>query len=88
MNFTVFYLVHIHTPSMDHYALRDSFDNAQEEIFQFAQDRWSHQFPGIQRPESKSEVIERYYQAVKNGIYAHVLDITSEGNWVMEDVIN
>ncbi len=81
----VFFLVHIHTPKMDHYALRDSFENAQEEVFQYAQGDWSTQFPGVERPISNTEVVERYYQAVSNSVYFHIIDIESEGNWVMED---
>ena len=81
----VFYLVHIHTPKMDYYALRDSLENAQEEVFQHAQGDWSTQFPGVERPSSKTEVVERYYHAVLNSVYVHVIDIESEGNLVMED---
>ncbi len=80
------YLVHIHTKNMDHYALRNSLENAQEEIFQYAQSNWSVQFPGIDRPSSKLEVIEQYYRAVQNEVYAHLVDISPEGNWVMEEV--
>ena len=86
MESVVLYLVHIHTHNIDHYALRDSLENAQEEVFQFAQGRWSIQFPGVERPASKAEVIERYYQAVRDDVYMHVIDISPEGNWVMEDV--
>jgi hypothetical protein len=69
---------------MDYYALRNSLENAQEEVFEHAQGNWSTQFPGVERPSSKTEVVERYYQAVHNIVYAHVIDIESEGNWVME----
>jgi hypothetical protein len=82
----VLYIVHIHTPNMDQYALRDSLENAQEEVFQYAQGKWSTQFPGVKRPPSKSEVIKRYYQAVSKDVYVHLIDISSEGNWVMEEV--
>jgi hypothetical protein len=81
----VFYLVHIHTAKTDYYALRDSLENAQEELFQHAQGNWSTQFPGVERPKSKIEVIKLYYQAVQDTVYTHVIDIESEGNWVMED---
>jgi hypothetical protein len=82
----VFFLVHIHTSKMDYYALRDSLENAQEEVFQHAQGNWTTQFPGVERPSSKTEVVERYYQAVRNSVYFHVIDIEPEGNWVMEDI--
>ncbi len=82
----VFYLVHIHTPKMDYYDLRDSLENAQEEVFQHAQGNWLTQFPGEDRPSSKTEVVERYYQAASNSVYVHVIDIESEGNWVMEGI--
>ena len=81
----ILYLVHIHTPKMDHYAVRDSLENAQEELFQYAQGNWSIQFPGVERPKSKTEVINRYFQAVQDTVCPHVIDIESEGNWVMED---
>ena len=81
----VFFLVHIHTPKMDYYALRDSPEKAQEEVFQHAQGEWSTQFPGVERPSSKAEVVERYYQAVHDSVYVHIIDIESEGNWVMEE---
>ena len=84
MESEVFYLVHIHTPKMDYYSLRNSLENAQEEVFQHAQGDWSTQFPGAERPSSKTEVVERYYQAVRNSVYVHVIDISSEGNGVME----
>jgi hypothetical protein len=86
MQTEVLYLVHIHTHNMDHYALRDSLENAQEEVFQFAQGCWSTQFTGVERPAAKTEVIERYYRAVSNDVYVHLVDISPEGNWVMEDV--
>jgi hypothetical protein len=81
----VFYIVHIHTPKSDYYALRDSREDAIEEVFQHAQGDWLTQFPGVERPNSKTEVIERYYQAVRDSVYFHIIDIESEGNWVMED---
>ncbi len=84
----ILYLVHIHTPDMDHYALRDSPENAREEVFQFAQENWYQQFPGVERPASKDEVIKKYYQSVHKDIYFHVVDISSEGNWVMEKVLD
>jgi hypothetical protein len=80
----VFYLIHIHTPKTDYYALRDSLKNAKEEVFQHAQANWSTQFLGVERPNSKKEVIERYFAAVHGNVYYHVVDIESEGNWVME----
>ena len=73
---------------MDHYALRGSLENAQEEVFEFAQGNWSIQFPGIPRPESKKDVIEQYYQAVHDNVYVHIIDISPEGNWVMEELSN
>lgn len=82
----ILFLVHIHTPNIDHYAIRDSLKNAEEEVFQYAQGYWSTQFPGIERPSSKTEVIERYYRAVRDSVYFHIVDIENEGNWVMEDV--
>jgi hypothetical protein len=54
----VFYIVHIHTPKMDYYALRDSLENAQEEVFLHAQSEWRDQFPGVERPISKVETAE------------------------------
>ena len=84
----VFYLVHIHTPKMDYYALRDSLENAQEEVLLHAQGNWTTQFPGVERPSDKNEVVERYYQAIRNSVYFHVIDIESEGNWIMEDITN
>jgi hypothetical protein len=82
----ILYLVHIHTPKMDYYALRNSLENAQEEVFQHAQGDWSTHFPGVERPNSKIEVVERYYQTVRNDVYFHIIDIEPERNWVMEDV--
>jgi hypothetical protein len=81
----VFYIVHIHTPKMDYYALRDSLENAQEEVFLHAQSEWRDQFPGVERPISKVETAERYFQAVRDSVYFHIVDIESEGNWVMDD---
>jgi len=86
MKSKVFYLVHIHTHNMDHYALRDSLEDAQEEVFEFAQGRWSLQFPGVEKPAFKSDMVDRYFQAVHNDVYVHVIDISPEGKWVMENV--
>ncbi len=86
MQTEILYLVHIHTRNMDHYALRNSLEGAQEEVFQYAQGNWSIQFPGVDRPTSKAEVVERYYHAVRNDEYVHILDISPEGNWVMEEI--
>jgi hypothetical protein len=82
----VYYLVHIHTPETDYYALRDSLENAEEEVFQHAQAYWSTQFPGIERPTSKTLVIAKYYQAVRESVYFRIVDIESEGNWVMGSI--
>jgi hypothetical protein len=81
----VFYLVHIHTPKMDNYALRDSLENAREEVYIHALGEWSTQFPGVEMPKSKTEIAEQYYLAVRDSVYVHIIDIESEGNWVMED---
>jgi hypothetical protein len=67
MQTDIYYLVHIHTPSMDHYALRGSLENAQEEVFEFAQGNWSIKFPGIPRPASKAVVIEQLSFTQKSG---------------------
>ncbi len=86
MQTAIFYLVHIHSRNMDHYALRDSLENAREEVFQYAQSNWSIQFPDVERPASKAEVVERYFQAIRDDTYVHLVDITPEGNWVMEEI--
>lgn len=82
----LYYLVHIHTQYMDYYALRNSLENAQEEVFLYAQSNWSTQFPGIERPSDKTETVDLFYEAVGDGVYFHLIDIESDGNWVMEDV--
>jgi hypothetical protein len=56
-----------------------------EEVFIHAQGEWSTQFPGVEIPKSKTDIVKQYYQAVRDSVYVHIIDIESEGNWVMED---